>query len=200
EQTQQLALLLKAGALPAPLKILEERSVGAGLGADSIKAGKLASLVGLLGVLLVMLVIYRVPGIFANIALLMNLVLVLAVMSAFHSTLTLPGIAGVVVTMGVAVDANVLIYERVKEEFGHGRSVLASWQAGFERAFATIWDSHLTNLLSTMLLFIFGSGSVKGFALSLSIGIITSLFTAIMITRLQVVVWLKRFKPKTVGF
>ena len=199
-ETQTLALLLKAGALPAPLTILEQRSVGAGLGADSIRAGQLASLVGFIGVLSIMVIIYRIPGVFAGVALICNLILLVAVMTAFHSTLTLPGIAGIVLTMGIAVDANVLIYERAKEELMKGKSVVNSWQDGFNRAFATIWDSHLTNLLSTLLLFIFGAGPIKGFALSLSLGIVTSLFSAIMVTRLLVVWWIKRFNPKTVGF
>ncbi|MDI9313501.1 MAG: protein translocase subunit SecD [Hydrotalea sp.] len=199
-ETQTLALLLKAGALPAPLKILEERSVGAGLGADSIRAGQIASLVGFLAVLSIMVIIYRIPGLFAGIALIGNLILLVAVMTAFHSTLTLPGIAGIVLTMGIAVDANVLIYERAKEELMKGKSVVASWQDGFNLAFATIWDSHLTNLLSTLLLFIFGAGPIKGFALSLTLGIVTSLFSAIMVTRMLVVWWIRKFNPKTVGF
>ena len=199
-ETQTLALLLKAGALPAPLKILEQRSVGAGLGADSIKAGQIASLVGFIAVLVIMVIIYRLPGLFAGIALVGNLILLVAVMTAFHSTLTLPGIAGIVLTMGIAVDANVLIYERAKEEIMKGKSVVASWQDGFNRAFATIWDSHLTNLLSTLLLFIFGAGPIKGFALSLTLGIVTSLFSAIMVTRMLVVWWIRKFNPKTIGF
>lgn len=199
-ETQELALLLRAGALPAPLKILEERTVGAGLGADSITAGKWASAIGLMAVMLTMLLIYRLPGLFANIALLFNLILLIALMTAFHSTLTLPGIAGIVLTMGMAVDANILIYERAKEEMLSGQSVLAAWEAGFSRAFATIWDSNLTTLLSTLLLFVFGTGPIKGFALSLSLGIITTLFTAIMLTRLMVVIWLKQAQPKTIGF
>ncbi len=199
-ETNQLALLLKAGALPAPLKILEERSVGAGLGADSIRAGQLASLIGFIAVLSVMVVIYRLPGLFAGIALVGNLLLLVGIMTAFHSTLTLPGIAGIVLTMGIAVDANVLIYERAKEEFLRGKSVVTSWHDGFNMAFATIWDSHLTNLFSTLLLFVFGSGPIKGFALSLTLGIITSLFSAIMVTRMLVVWWIRKFNPKTLGF
>jgi preprotein translocase subunit SecD len=197
QSAKDLALLLRAGALPAPLTILEERTVGPDLGADSIKAGQIASLVGLIFVVVFMVTVYGLFGVFANIALLVNIVMLLACLSLVGATLTLPGIAGIVLTMGMAVDANVLIYERMREEFRLGRGVISSIGAGFERALITIVDSQLTTLIAAILLFQFGTGPVRGFAVTLAIGLFTSMFTAILVTRLMLVWWLKAKRPTT---
>jgi preprotein translocase subunit SecD len=198
QQAQELALLLRAGALPAPLTIIEERTVGPGLGADSIRAGTLASVVGGALVVVFMIVFYGLFGLYADIALVFNLCLMLASLSLLGATLTLPGIAGIALTTGMAVDANVLIYERIREELRGGRSIISSLQAGFERAFGTILDSHVTTLVAGALMFWLGSGPVKGFAVTLSLGVITSLFSAILVTRLLIVTWVRRVKPKEI--
>ena len=198
QSASDLALLLRAGALPAPISILEERTVGAELGADSIHAGAIASIVGVVLVVIFMVLFYGLFGVFADIALLFNLCLMLGALSLLGATLTLPGIAGIALTMGMAVDANVLIYERIKEELRGGRSMLSSLEAGFTRAFGTILDSHVTTLVAGILLYWLGSGPVKGFAVTLSIGVLTSLFSAILVTRLQIVTWLRRLKPKAI--
>jgi preprotein translocase subunit SecD len=191
QQAQDLALLLRAGALPAPLTILEERTVGPGLGADSIAAGQVAALVGVILVAIFMVVTYGLFGAFAVLALGVNLVLLLAVLSVLQATLTLPGIAGIVLTIGMAVDANVLIFERIREEVRAGRTPISAVDAGYSRAFGTIIDSNVTTLIAALLLYMFGSGPVRGFAVTLSIGIVASMFTAIMLTRLLVIVWLR---------
>lgn len=196
QEVQELSLLLRAGALPAPIKVLEERTVGPGLGQDSIDAGKLASLVGFSLVVLFMLMTYGRFGFYANLALIINLVLIVAALSGLQATLTLPGIAGIVLTVGMAVDANVLIFERIREEFRAGRSVISSIESGYKRALATIIDSNLTTLIAAVLLYAFGSGPIRGFAVTLSIGIVTSMFTAIMVTRVFVVMWLRRTRPQ----
>ncbi|MGB0747717.1 MAG: protein translocase subunit SecD [Magnetospiraceae bacterium] len=196
ESAGKLALLLRAGALPAELVFLEERSVGPGLGADSIAAGKVASLVGLVAVIGFMVLAYGLFGIFANVALMVNIVLILGSLSILQATLTLPGIAGIVLTIGMAVDANVLIFERIREELRAGRGVISSVDAGYKRAITTILDANVTTLIAAILLFQFGSGPVKGFAVTLAIGIATSLFTATMLTRLMVATWLRRARPK----
>jgi preprotein translocase subunit SecD len=198
ESANELALELRAGALPAPLVPLEERTVGPGLGADSIHAGALACIIGVILVVVFMTVFYGLFGLFANVALFFNLCLMMASLTVLGATLTLPGIAGIALTLGMAVDANVLIYERIREEVRGGRSLISSLQAGFERAFGTIFDSHLTTLVAGFLMFFLGSGPVKGFAVTLSIGVITSLFSAILVTRLQIVSWLRRTKPKAI--
>jgi preprotein translocase subunit SecD len=198
QSASDLALLLRAGALPAPISILEERTVGAELGADSIHAGAVASIVGVILVVIFMVLFYGLFGVFADIALIFNLCLMLGALSLLGATLTLPGIAGIALTMGMAVDANVLIYERIKEELRGGRSMLSSLEAGFTRAFGTILDSHVTTLVAGILLYWLGSGPVKGFAVTLSIGVLTSLFSAILVTRLQIVTWLRRLKPKAI--
>jgi preprotein translocase subunit SecD len=195
QETQDLALLMRAGALPAPVTFLEERTVGAGLGADSIRAGKIASMLGLVFVIIFMALAYGRFGIMADIALGLNLILLLAGLSFLQATLTLPGIAGIVLTIGMAVDANVLIFERIREEARAGRSPVPAIDAGYKRAMTTIIDSNLTTLIAALLLFFFGTGPVKGFAVTLSIGLVTSMFTAIMVTRLMVVTWLRRNKP-----
>jgi len=198
QSASDLALLLRAGALPAPITILEERTVGPDLGADSIHAGAVASVVGVVLVVVFMFLFYGLFGLFADIALIFNLCLMLGALSLLGATLTLPGIAGIALTMGMAVDANVLIYERIREELRSGRSMLSSLEAGFTRAFGTILDSHVTTLVAGILLYWLGSGPVKGFAVTLSIGVLTSLFSAILVTRLEIVSWLRRFKPREI--
>jgi len=196
QEVQDLALLLRAGALPAPLVILEERTVGPGLGADSIAAGEIASIIGFVAVVVFMIVAYGLFGVFAVIALLFNMALIMGALSLLQATLTLPGIAGIVLTIGMAVDANVLIFERIREEMRGGRSPVNAVDAGYRRALTTIIDANITTLIASVLLFGLGSGPVKGFAVTLSIGIVTSMFTAIMVTRLIVVTWLRRRRPK----
>ena len=195
-ETKDLALLLRAGALPAPLTVMEERSVGPGLGRDSVDAGKMASIIGMILVIIFMLFTYGVFGIFANVALFINITLIISLLSVLQATLTLPGIAGIVLTMGMAVDANVLIFERIREEIRGGRSVLSSVESGYKRAIGTIVDASLTTLIASACLYGLGSGPIKGFAVTLSIGILTSMFTAIMVTRLLVVFYLRNYKPK----
>ena len=192
---QDLALLLRAGALPAPLTILEERTVGPGLGADSIAAGKFASMIGLVLVIAFMIVTYGRFGIYADVALVVNMLLIAASLSVLQATLTLPGIAGIVLTIGMAVDANVLVFERIREEVRGGRTPISAIDAGYSRAFMTIIDANVTTLIAALLLYQFGSGPIRGFAVTLAIGIVTSMFTAIMLTRLLVVLWLRRTKP-----
>ena len=192
EQAQDLALLLRAGALPAPLTILEERTVGPGLGADSIAAGQIAAVVGVILVAIFMVVAYGLFGLFSVLALAVNLVLLVAALSVLQATLTLPGIAGIVLSIGMAVDANVLIFERMREEARAGRTPISAVDAGYSRAFGTIVDSNVTTLIAAVLLYIFGSGPVRGFAVTLSLGIVISMFTAIMLTRLLVIGWLRR--------
>jgi len=193
QSAQNLALLLRAGALPAPISFLEERTVGAGLGADSIQAGKIACMLGFVFVIIFMALSYGRFGLMANVALLANLVLIVAALSGLQATLTLPGIAGIVLTIGMAVDANVLIFERIREEAHiNGRSPVTAIDAGYRRAMTTIIDSNLTTLIAAVLLFQFGSGPIKGFAVTLAIGLVTSMFTAIMLTRLLIVTWLRR--------
>lgn len=183
KEARDLALLLRAGALRAPIEIVEERTVGPSLGADNIQAGVTAAVVAFVAVALFMIVYYSLFGVFANVALFVNLVLIVSVLSLLQATLTLPGIAGIVLTLGMAVDANVLINERIREELRNGNSPQAAIHAGYERAFATILDANLTTLLAALALFAFGSGPIKGFAVTLSIGILASMFTAIMVTR-----------------
>lgn len=199
-EANDLSLLLRAGALPAPLVILEERSVGPGLGADSISAGKIASIVGLVAVIVFMVISYGRFGFYADVALMFNIILITAALSLLQATLTLPGIAGIVLTVGMAVDANVLIFERIREELRNGLGPLASVDSGYKRAITTIVDANVTTLIAAVLLYEFGSGPVRGFAVTLAIGILTSLFTAVMVTRLQVVMWLRRKKPKKLNF
>lgn len=196
EGANDLAVLLRAGALPAKLDFIEERTVGPGLGADSIAAGKIASLVATIGVVAFMFIAYGFLGGIANLALIANLVLIVALLSLIGATLTLPGIAGIVLTMGMAVDSNVLIYERVREEVRGGRSLMQSLDGGFRQAFATIIDSNLTTLIAALVLFYLGSGPVRGFAVTLAIGIVTTVFTAFTFTRLMVAAWVRWQRPK----
>ena len=195
QDANDLAILLRAGALPAPLNVIEERTVGPSLGADSIAAGQVASVIGMVLVLVFMGLAYGLFGMMANIALLVNVALILAILSLLQATLTLPGIAGIVLTIGMAVDANVLIFERIREEMAAGRSSISAVDAGYSRAMSTIVDANLTTLIAAIILFSFGTGPVKGFAVTLGVGIVTSYFTAIMVTRLMVVSWLNKKKP-----
>ena len=183
QESSELALLLRAGSLAAPIYFVEERTVGPSLGQENIDLGVKSVQIGLLLVLAFMLIYYRVFGIFANIALCANMVLLISVMSMLSATLTLPGIAGIVLTVGMAVDANVLIFSRIKEELANGLPVQSAIHAGYERAFQTIFDANITTLLVAVILFAVGTGPVKGFAVTLSIGIVTSMFTAIVVTR-----------------
>ena len=186
QESSELALLLRAGALAAPIYFVEERTVGPSMGAENIELGTTSVQIGFAFVLLFMLVYYKVFGLLANIALTLNLVLLMAVMSILSATLTLPGIAGIVLTVGMAVDANVLIFERIKEELKVGMPVQSAIHSGFARAFTTILDANVTTLLAAVILFAMGTGPVKGFAITLSVGILTSMFTAILVTRLMV--------------
>ncbi|MGE3769933.1 MAG: protein translocase subunit SecD [Bdellovibrionales bacterium] len=196
QAAQDLALLLRAGALPAPLTVLEERTVGPGLGSDSIRAGATACLVGLGLVIVFMMIVYGRFGVYGTVALLVNLALIMAVLSALQATLTLPGIAGIVLTIGMAVDANVLVFERMREEAKVGRTVIASIDAGYNRAWTAIVDANVTTLIAAMLLYLFGTGPVKGFAVTLTIGIVTSLFSALMLTKLMIAYYLQQKRPK----
>ena len=195
-ETNELALILRAGALPAPLIVMEERSIGPGLGADSVAAGQIAATVGLILVIIYMVLSYGLFGLLADVALAVNVVLILGALSAIQATLTLPGIAGIVLTMGMAVDANVLVFERIREELRRGRNVMAAIEGGYSRAISTIIDANLTTLFAAMFLYIFGSGPIKGFAVTLAIGIATSLFTAVMVTRMLIIIWLERKRPR----
>jgi preprotein translocase subunit SecD len=190
-----LAVLLRAGALPAPLSVVEQRSVGPELGADAIRAGGLSLAAGFVLVIVFMGVFYGLFGWFANVALLLNLVLMVAVLSLLESTLTLPGMAGILLTLGMAVDANILINERIREEVRNGRTPLNAMQTGFTRAFSTIIDSNATAFLAHVMLFVFGSGPVRGFAVTITVGIVTSLFTTTMLTRLMMVRWYAARRP-----
>lgn len=195
QQATDLALLLRAGALPAPLAVIEERSIGPSLGADSIRAGAISLAVGFLLVIGFMGMFYGLFGWYANIALLANLVLILAILSLFQATLTLPGMAGMLLTLGMAVDANILINERIREEVKRGRTPLAAMQAGFERATGTILDSNATALLAHVMLFVFGTGPVRGFALTITVGIVTTLFTTLLLSRMLMVRWYAVTRP-----
>ena len=195
EQANNLSILLRAGALPAKLNIVEERTVGPGLGQDSIDAGKRAAYVGAALVVVYMLITYGVFGIFANLALFVHVVFIFAGLVLLGSTLTLPGIAGIVLTIGMAVDSNVLIYERIREEQHAGRSILASLDAGFNRAFATIVNSNVTMFVAAAILYFLGAGPVRGFAVSLALGILTSIVTAVTMTRMMIAVWYHRARP-----
>jgi preprotein translocase subunit SecD len=198
EGANDLAILLRAGALPAPLTIIEERTVGAGLGQDSIDAGIRASWIGSLLVVIFMIATYGVFGIFATVAVAINVAMILGVLSLLNATLTLPGIAGIVLTVGMAVDSNVLIYERVREEVRGGRSAVSSLDSGFSRALATIIDANCTTFIAAAVLFMVGSGPVRGFAITLGIGIITTVFTAFTLTRLMVASWYRWLRPQSV--
>lgn len=196
ESANQLAIALRSGALPVDLKIVEERTVGPDLGAESIEKGLLAGLIGTVAVLAFMIVTYGRFGVYANIALILNLFLILGVMALFNATLTLPGIAGFVLTVGSAVDANVLINERIREERKRGRRIIQAIETGYKEASRAIMDANATNVIAGVLLFLFGSGPIRGFAVVLIIGIITSVFTAVVITRMFVSIWVRNKRPQ----
>lgn len=198
EEANSLAVVLRSGALPARLIAVEQRTVGPSLGSDSIRAGAIASIIALIAVMCFMLIAYGLFGIFANIALVVNLILLIGIMSVAGFTLTLPGIAGIVLTMGIAVDSNVLVYERIREEWRHGRSALNAIETGFKAALATVLDSNITSFIAAVVLFGVGSGPVRGFAIAHAIGIITTVFTAYTVTRLIVFWWVRTAKPKEV--
>ena len=198
EAANDLSILLRAGALPAPLTIIEERTVGPGLGQDSIDSGVRAAWIGSLAVILFMFATYGLFGLFANIAVAINVAMIFGVLSLLNATLTLPGIAGIVLTVGIAVDSNVLIYERIREEVRAGRSALNAIDAGFTRALATILDSNITTFIAAAVLFYIGTGPVRGFAVTLGIGILTTVFTAFTFTRLLVALWVRWWRPRTV--
>ena len=198
QQANDLAILLRAGALPAPLTVIEERTVGPGLGQDSIEKGELAAYVGSIMVIVFMLVTYRLFGVFANVAVAINVAMIFGVLSLLNATLTLPGIAGIVLTVGIAVDSNVLIYERIREELRGGRNAISAIDAGFRRALSTILDSNITTFIAAAVLFYIGTGPVRGFAVTLGIGIITTVFTAFTLTRLIVAWWVRWKRPQTV--
>ncbi len=198
EQSTQLAVLLRAGALPAEMTFLEERTIGPELGADSIEAGRIACLIAFGGVLVFMALSYGWFGIVANIALLMNVGMIFGVLSVIGATLTLPGIAGIVLTIGMAVDANVLVFERIREELKTARGPARAIELGYEKALSAILDANVTTFITAVILFIMGSGPVRGFAVTLGIGIVTSVFTAVFVTRAIIVMWFERRRPKTI--
>jgi preprotein translocase subunit SecD len=198
EESTNLAVLLRAGALPAGLDFLEERTVGPELGQDSIDAGKVATVVAFVAVLFFMFMSYGLFGIFANIALIINVALIFGLLSLVGATLTLPGIAGIVLTVGMAVDANVLIFERIREELLTAKGPARAIALGYEKALSAILDANITTLITAVILFVMGSGPVRGFAITLGFGIVTSVFTAIFVTRLIIVIWFERARPKTI--
>ena len=198
QEATDLAVLLRAGALPAPLNIVEERSVGPGLGADSIASGKIASIIGMLCVCVFMIIIYGVFGLLANLSLIANLFIIVSLLGAIGATLTLPGIAGIVLTIGIAVDANVLVFERIKEELSKNSKAMLAVKNGFEKAITTILDANITTLIAALLLFIFGSGPIKGFSITLSLGVLASMFTTIMFTNFLIHFWFFISKKKEI--
>jgi preprotein translocase subunit SecD len=184
DEAKMVAIVLRAGALPAPVQIMEERTVGPSLGQDSIKMGAWSAAIGMGLIILFMIIYYRMAGAIADFALILNIILLMAVLAQFHFTLTLPGVAGIVLTIGMAVDANVLVFERIREELRTGKTVKASIDAGYSRAFRTILDANVTTLLTALVLYQFGTGPLRGFAVTLSIGIVVSMFTALVVSRL----------------
>ncbi len=196
QSASELALLLRAGALPVPLSVIEERSVGAELGQDAINAGAIAGIIALIGTLAFMILAYGLFGLFACAALIINGVLVIAAMSMIGATLTLPGIAGLILTLAMAVDANVIIYERMRDEERLGKMPALAIDAGFSRAMITIIDANLTTILAALILFQFGAGPVRGFAWTLSIGVVTSVFTAVLVTQILIALWFRAVRPK----
>jgi protein-export membrane protein SecD len=198
EESTQLAVLLRAGALPAGLNFLEERTIGPELGADSIEAGTIACIVAGIAVLVFMILSYGLFGVFANIALIINVALIFGLLSLIGSTLTLPGIAGIVLTIGMAVDANVLVFERIREELKTAKGPARAIDLGYEKALSAIVDANITTFMTALILYVMGSGPVRGFAITLGLGIMTSVFTAIFVTRLIIVIWFERRRPKTI--
>jgi protein-export membrane protein SecD len=196
EEAEQMAIVLRSGALPAKLKVADRRMVDASLGADSIRAGVMATVVGIVLITIFMLAAYGLLGLFALVAVYFNLALMIGILSGFGATLTLPGIAGMLLTMGMSVDGNVLQFERIREEKRAGRSPITSVEAGFDHSFMTILDSNMTHFIAGVVMFQLGAGPIRGFALTLALGIATSLFTSIMVTRLIIAVWLRLTRPK----
>ncbi|MBE7637672.1 protein translocase subunit SecD [Sneathiella sp. P13V-1] len=199
QEAQDLALLLRAGALPAPLTVLEQRSVGPDLGADSIAAGEIAGIIGLVAVVIFMIVTYGLFGLVANVALTMNIFMIMSLLSVLGATLTLPGIAGIILTIGMAVDANVLIFERIREETRNGKTPFNAIESGYKRAFTTIVDANVTTGIAAVILFVMGTGPIKGFAVTLGIGIVCSMFTAILLSRMLISMWALKTRPKTLN-
>ncbi|KAB2836452.1 MAG: protein translocase subunit SecD, partial [Caedimonadaceae bacterium] len=195
QEANDLALLMRAGALPAPLTVIEERTVGPDLGADSINAGQHATIIGVLFIIVFMVLGYSLFGFIADVALIFNLVFLFAALSLMGATLTLPGIAGIALTLGMAVDANVLIFERTKEEMRMGRKLASAIDSGFRHAMSTIIDSNVTTLFAAAALYFFGTGPIRGFGVTLAVGIAISMFTAISLTRMLIVLWFNIFKP-----
>jgi preprotein translocase subunit SecD len=199
QEAADLSVLLRAGALPAPLSIIEERSVGPGLGADSIASGKIAAIIGMICVCIFMILIYGVFGLLANLSLLANLFIIVSLLGTIGATLTLPGIAGIVLTIGIAVDANVLVFERIKEEANKTTSALEAVKNGFDKALSTILDANITTLIAALLLFVFGSGPIKGFSITLSLGVLASMFTSIMFTNFLIYLWFNFSNKKEIN-
>ena len=199
ESANDLAILLRAGSLPAKLIIVEERTVGPGLGADSVEAGKIAAAVGFVAIALIMIAAYGFFGVVANIAVLVNVILIFGILTLLGAALTLPGIAGIVLTVGMAVDSNVLIYERIREEFKQGRSAISAIDVGFKRALGTILDANITTMIAALVMFQLGSGPIRGFAITQAIGIVTTVFTAFLFTRLIIALWVARRRPTAIA-
>jgi preprotein translocase subunit SecD len=196
ETANQLAISLRSGRLPVELRVVDERSVSAELGADSIRSGVIASIASVLVVILFMLITYGRFGVYTTIALILNGLMIIGIMALFNATLTLPGIAGFVLTIGAAVDANVLINERIREEQRRGRRLHDALESGYREASTAIFDANVTNVIAAVLMFYFGSGPIRGFAVVLMIGIVTSVFTAVNVTRMFVALWVRRARPK----
>ena len=199
QEAADLSVLLRAGALPAPLSIIEERSVGPGLGADSIASGKIAAIIGMICVCIFMILIYGVFGLLANLSLIANLFIIVSLLGTIGATLTLTGIAGIVLTIGMAVDAKDLVFERIKEEANKKTSALEAVKNGFDKALSTILDANITTLIAALLLFVFGSGPIKGFSITLSLGVLASMFTAIMFTNFLIYLWFNFSKKKEIN-
>ncbi|NJL50586.1 MAG: protein translocase subunit SecD [Blastochloris sp.] len=195
QQANDLAILLRAGALPAPLTVVEERTIGPSLGQDSVRAGTYASIIGSIFVVVFMVLVYGLFGVFANLAMIVNIGILFGILSALEATLTLPGIAGILLTVGMAVDSNVIIYERVRDEVRNGRSAITALDHGFREALATIIDANMTTLIAGLVLFLIGTGAVRGFAVTLSLGIVTTVFTAFVFTRLIIASWVRWARP-----
>ena len=198
EESAELSILLRAGALPAGMTFLEERTIGPELGQDSIDAGKVACVVAFLAVLIFMFLSYGLFGLFANVALIVNVTLIFGLLSIIGATLTLPGIAGIVLTIGMAVDANVLIFERIREELKTSKGPARAIEVGYEKALSAILDANITTLITALILFLMGSGPVRGFSITLGLGIVTSVFTAIYLTRLLIILWFEKMRPKSI--
>ena len=198
EESTRLAILLRAGALPAEIAVLEQRTVGPELGQDSIEAGRIAAIIAFAAVLVFMALSYGLFGVFANVALILNVGLIFGLLSVIGATLTLPGIAGIVLTIGMAVDANVLIFERIREELKSAKGPARAIELGYEKAFSAIIDANITTFIAAVILFAMGSGPVRGFSVTLGLGILTSVFTAVFVTRLMIATWFASRRPKTI--